>query len=141
MGTDSFGKGSVQAVVPLSKKHAIKLTTARYFTPNGRSIQAQGITPDIVVERAKIETIKTQERVTEADLQGHLSSADGDENNAKKRQNKSQDNLFNSDNQLYEALNLLKGLHIFLVLMNRQAKRHNKRLYRLRASFRCPVPA
>ena len=116
MGTDSFGKGSVQAVVPLSKKHAIKLTTARYFTPNGRSIQAQGIIPDIVVERAKIETIKTRERVTEADLQGHLSSADGDENNAKKRQNKSenksQDYLFNNDNQLYEALNLLKGLHI-----------------------------
>lgn len=112
MGTDSFGKGSVQTVVPLSKKHAIKLTTARYFTPNGRSIQAQGIIPDIVVKRAKIETIKTRERITEADLQGHLSSADGDESNSEKRQNKTKDSLFNSDNQLYEALNLLKGLHI-----------------------------
>ncbi|ARN76307.1 S41 family peptidase [Oceanicoccus sagamiensis] len=112
MGTDSFGKGSVQTVVPLSEKHAIKLTTARYFTPNGRSIQAQGIVPDIVVERAKIEAIKTRDRVTEADLQGHLSSTDGDESDSKKRQSKAKDKLFNSDNQLYEALNLLKGLHI-----------------------------
>ncbi len=112
MGTDSFGKGSVQTVVPLSEKHAIKLTTARYFTPNGRSIQAQGIVPDIIVERAKIETIKTRERITEADLQGHLSSEDGDESDSKTRQSKTKDNLFNSDNQLYEALNLLKGLHI-----------------------------
>ncbi len=112
MGTDSFGKGSVQTVVPLSEKHAIKLTTARYFTPNGRSIQAQGIIPDIVVERAKIEAIKTRERITEADLQGHLSSSNGDESDSKKRQSKAKDNLFNSDNQLYEALNLLKGLNI-----------------------------
>ncbi len=112
MGTDSFGKGSVQTVVPLSEKHAIKLTTARYFTPNGRSIQAQGIVPDIVVERAKIETIKTRERITEADLQGHLSSTNGDESDREKRQDKAKDGLFNSDNQLYEALNLLKGLNI-----------------------------
>ena len=59
MGTDSFGKGSVQTVVPLSEQHAIKLTTARYFTPNGRSIQAHGIVPDITVERAKVETIQS----------------------------------------------------------------------------------
>jgi carboxyl-terminal processing protease len=65
MGTDSFGKGSVQTVVPLSEDHAIKLTTARYYTPSGRSIQAQGIVPDITVERAKIETIKTRKRITE----------------------------------------------------------------------------
>jgi carboxyl-terminal processing protease len=112
MGTDSFGKGSVQTVVPLSEKHAIKLTTARYFTPNGRSIQAQGIVPDITVERAKIEVIKGRERITEADLQGHLSSTDGDENGSKERGKKTREELFNSDNQLYEALNLLKGLHI-----------------------------
>jgi carboxyl-terminal processing protease len=112
MGTDSFGKGSVQTVVPLSEKHAIKLTTARYYTPSGRSIQAQGIVPDITVERAKIEKIKTRERITEADLQGHLSSSNGDESDSKARKNKSKDAQFNSDNQLYEALNLLKGLHI-----------------------------
>lgn len=112
MGTDSFGKGSVQTVVPLSEKHAIKLTTARYFTPSGRSIQAQGIVPDITVERAKVETIQSRERVTEADLQGHLSSTSGDENGSRERGNKARDELFTSDNQLYEALNLLKGLHI-----------------------------
>ncbi len=112
MGTDSFGKGSVQTVVPLSKDHAIKLTTARYYTPNGRSIQAQGIVPDITVERAKIEAIKARGGITEADLQGHLSSSNGDESDSKKRENKNKETQFNSDNQLYEALNLLKGLHI-----------------------------
>lgn len=112
MGTDSFGKGSVQTVVPLSEKQAIKLTTARYYTPNGRSIQAQGIVPDIPIKRAKIETIKTRERITEADLQGHLSSSDGNESDSKKRDLEDKEQLFNEDNQLYEALNLLKGLHI-----------------------------
>ncbi len=53
MGTDSFGKGSVQTVLPLNNERALKLTTALYFTPNGRSIQAQGIVPDIEVARAK----------------------------------------------------------------------------------------
>ena len=119
IGTDSFGKGSVQTVVPLSEKHAIKLTTARYYTPGGRSIQAQGIVPDITVERAKIEPIKTRERITEADLQGHLSSANGDESDSKTREKKTQDELFNNDNQLYEALNLLKGLHILSVNKNK----------------------
>ncbi|WP_101758868.1 S41 family peptidase [Oceanicoccus sp. KOV_DT_Chl] len=112
MGTDSFGKGSVQTVVPLSEKHAIKLTTARYFTPNGRSIQAQGIIPDIIIERAKVETIKSRGRITEADLQGHLSNGDGDESNSKSREENIKPSLFNTDNQLYEALTLLKGLHI-----------------------------
>ncbi|MFT5691187.1 MAG: carboxyl-terminal processing protease [Oceanicoccus sp.] len=112
MGTDSFGKGSVQTVVPLSEKHAIKLTTARYYTPNGRSIQAQGIVPDIIVDRARIEALPGAERITEADLQGHLSSNDGSENGSKKRGKKEKKGLFNTDNQLYEALNLLKGIHI-----------------------------
>ncbi len=112
MGTDSFGKGSVQTVVPLSEKHAIKLTTARYYTPKGRSIQALGIVPDITVDRAKIEALPGRERITEADLQGHLSSSNGSENGSKKREAKEKADLFNRDNQLYEALNLLKGLHI-----------------------------
>lgn len=123
MGTDSFGKGSVQTVVPLSEKRAIKLTTARYFTPSGRSIQAQGITPDIIVERAKIETLPSSKRVTEADLKGHLSNGNDDgpdeENNSNKRQQQNKEALFNRDNQLYEALNLLKGLHI--LSLNQQA--------------------
>ena len=115
MGTDSFGKGSVQTVVPLSDKHAIKLTTARYFTPSGRSIQAQGIEPDITVERARVETIgNSSSRVTEADLQGHLSNGNGDKNEStsKVRQSQPKNQLINRDNQLYEALTLLKGLHI-----------------------------
>lgn len=112
MGTDSFGKGSVQTVVPLSKNQAIKLTTARYYTPNGRSIQAQGIVPDIKVERAKIEAIKARGGITEADLQGHLSSSNGDESGSKERENTTEEQQFNADNQLYEAVNLLKGLHI-----------------------------
>ncbi|MEE8058783.1 MAG: S41 family peptidase [Pseudomonadales bacterium] len=112
MGTDSFGKGSVQTVVPLSEKHAIKLTTARYYTPGGRSIQAQGIVPDIRVERAKIAALPSSERITEADLQGHLSSGNGKESNSKNRKTQAKEELFNRDNQLYEALNLLKGLHI-----------------------------
>jgi len=83
-----------------------------YYTPNGRSIQAQGIVPDITVERAKIEAIKASGGITEADLQGHLSSSNGNESDSKKRESKTKETLFNSDNQLYEALNLLKGLHI-----------------------------
>jgi carboxyl-terminal processing protease len=74
IGTQTFGKGSVQTIMPLGNSTAIKLTTARYFTPNGRSIQAKGVTPDIIVEEpggtAQIA------RVREADLQRHLSDVD-----------------------------------------------------------------
>jgi carboxyl-terminal processing protease len=70
MGTQTFGKGSVQTVLPLSNKAAIKLTTARYFTPSGRSIQAKGITPDIVVEETA--NGETRDRIREADLERHL---------------------------------------------------------------------
>ena len=72
MGTQTFGKGSVQSIVPLNNNTAIKLTTARYYTPNGRSIQAKGITPDIVVEDP---TLSSEERgltLRESDLQHHL---------------------------------------------------------------------
>lgn len=112
MGTDSFGKGSVQTVVPLSKEHAMKLTTARYYTPHGRSIQAQGIIPDIIVERAKIESLDADKPITEADLNRHLQTSGGPESDSKSRLAKKKEELFNRDNQLYEALNLLKGLNI-----------------------------
>lgn len=72
MGTKSFGKGSVQTVIPVSEHGAIRLTTARYYTPSGHSIQAKGITPDIVVEQAKIEPIKTEKMRSEADLRKRL---------------------------------------------------------------------
>jgi carboxyl-terminal processing protease len=108
MGTDSFGKGSVQTVIPLTEERAIKLTTALYFTPGGRSIQAQGITPDIVVERAKITRMEVRKGVREADLSRHLDNANGD----KEKKTVPSEGSDIPDNQIYEALNLLKGLHI-----------------------------
>lgn len=111
MGTKSFGKGSVQTILPLSDSRAVKLTTALYFTPNGRSIQAQGIAPDILVERAKVTAYDNSRRVTEADLAGHLDNAGGNtETTDSARQTAS--TLLSTDNQLYEALTLLKGLNI-----------------------------
>jgi carboxyl-terminal processing protease len=77
IGTQTFGKGSVQTIMPLGNNTAIKLTTARYYTPSGRSIQAKGITPDVIVE----EPGAAQARVREADLQRHLEN--GAEKNAK----------------------------------------------------------
>jgi len=72
LGTKSFGKGSVQTIIPLRQGSAMRLTTARYYTPSGRSIQAKGIVPDIVVEQAKIETINNGPKRREADLRGAL---------------------------------------------------------------------
>lgn len=115
LGTKSFGKGSVQSVIPLNDTKAIKLTTSLYFTPNGRSIQAQGIKPDIIVERAKITALKPRLGVTEADLEGHLDNAKGGkESKAKDRKNDqlSSSKLLERDNQLYEAVVILKGLNI-----------------------------
>ena len=109
MGTQSFGKGSVQTVLSMSDSRAIKLTTARYFTPNGRSIQAAGIVPDIIVERATITAYDNTPRISEADLSGHLSNANGIEQNKKGAVNQA---VLTDDNQLYEALALLKGLNI-----------------------------
>ncbi len=111
MGMPSFGKGSVQTIMPLSEETAIKLTTALYFTPNGRSIQAQGIIPDIEVERAKVTAIDNlPRRVTEADLSGRLDNANGDDSQPSRR--RAPNELLTRDNQLYEALTLLKGIHI-----------------------------
>lgn len=114
MGTPSFGKGSVQTILPLSEDRAIKLTTALYFTPNGRSIQAQGIVPDIEVERARVTAFENlPRRVTEADLSGRLDNAnDGDSGQDSGRNKRAPNELLSEDNQLYEALTLLKGIHI-----------------------------
>ena len=117
LGTTSFGKGSVQSVIPLSDTHGMKLTTARYFTPNGRSIQAQGIEPDIVVERAKITRYDPTASITEADLPGHLDNGEqgqisGSQSLGSSAARSSPEELVTQDNQLYEAITLLKGLHI-----------------------------
>ncbi len=72
LGTTSFGKGSVQTIIPLGGKGALRMTTARYFTPSGRSIQAKGIEPDIKVEQAKLEVVEAKRSRSEADLRSHL---------------------------------------------------------------------
>ncbi|SEA13521.1 S41 family peptidase [Microbulbifer marinus] len=116
MGTDSFGKGSVQTVIPINNERAIKLTTALYFTPNGRSIQAQGITPDIVVERVKVTRLQERARSTEADLAGHLGNGNGgkDRNAADRaKEQENRDDWYDRDNQIFEALNVLKGLNLY----------------------------
>ncbi|WP_305058180.1 S41 family peptidase [Marinobacterium marinum] len=107
MGTDSFGKGSVQTVLPLGEDRAIKLTTARYYTPGGRSIQAQGIQPDLRVEDARLTRIDGRERVKERDLAGHLENGSEAERSAA-----ASSDLSSRDFQLYEALNLLKAMQI-----------------------------
>jgi carboxyl-terminal processing protease len=113
IGERTFGKGSVQTILPLQNNTALKLTTARYYTPSGRSIQAEGIKPDIVLEPIKVTTLEEQAsmRLKEADLTGHL---EGDEEvPAKGKEGEKESvSLAQSDYQLYEALNVLKGLHI-----------------------------
>src|SRR5262249_17857882 len=81
MGTRSFGKGSVQTIIELSDHSAMRLTTARYYTPSGRSIQGHGIDPDIVVEAAKIERVGGGDTRHEADLRGALSNPDDKDKN------------------------------------------------------------
>lgn len=131
MGTQSFGKGSVQTILPISEDRAVKLTTALYFTPNGRSIQAEGIAPDIEVERAKVTAYEGRAKITEADLNRHLNNGHSDSDdpsdagqNAKKEKQVA-NKLFSSDNQLYEALTLLKGLNV--LGMREKASNHSDR--------------
>ncbi|WP_432697029.1 S41 family peptidase [Marinobacterium sp. YM272] len=115
MGTDSFGKGSVQTVLPLGSDRAVKLTTARYYTPSGRSIQAQGIHPDVLVEEGRLTQVEHENLVKERDLVGHLENGGSDEMAANEDKQ-----LAERDIQLYQALNLLKALNI--VSANAQSK-------------------
>lgn len=124
MGTKSFGKGSVQTVVPIQGHGAMRLTTARYYTPSGRSIQAEGIEPDIVVEPAKIETLVAAARISENDLKGALDkkekpkkeepAADTSAGQTAKPEAKATDPKDeDSDYQLTRALDLLNGLSLY----------------------------
>lgn len=114
MGTQTFGKGSVQTILPLNSEKAIKLTTARYYTPSGKSIQAEGIVPDIWVTRSKVTPAKSNPwRIKEKNLAKHLvnekdKSADSDS----EKSTPGNMELAIRDYQLNEALTLLKGLHI-----------------------------
>ena len=117
MGTQSFGKGSVQTIQELHSGSAVKITTARYFTPNGRSIQAKGIAPDIELKTLSISPNNVEERksFSENDLSGHLSNPENETNSATSKDASGGDNnenLAETDFQLYEALNLLKGMNI-----------------------------
>ncbi|MDN7132000.1 S41 family peptidase [Halomonas sp. MC140] len=106
MGTDSFGKGSVQQIMPLGNGEGLKLTTALYYTPNGRSIQAQGIEPDVEVVRGRLEVAESRFEIREADLDGHLSAQQ-----APRDRQEMAERLID-DYQLSEALNLLKALNV-----------------------------
>jgi carboxyl-terminal processing protease len=127
MGTQTFGKGSVQTILPLGNNTAIKLTTARYYTPSGRSIQAKGIVPDIVVEDPATAGMDSAFRLREVDLDKHLSNSQGeDKTETPAKPSKSQTHGKDSeggkvevaefgaknDYQLNQALNLLKGMSI-----------------------------
>ncbi len=122
MGTKSFGKGSVQTIIPVSNGAALKITTARYYTPSGRSIQASGIVPDIVTEEARITKSEAGDRLRESDLARHLEN--GNEIAKPKEEPKKEDKKDDKkkdetgkpaveDYQLQEALNLLKGISFF----------------------------
>ena len=115
MGNKTFGKGSVQTIQNLANGGAVKLTTARYYTPSGRSIQAEGINPDIVTGNLRVSKREESgiEPITESSLSGHLSNTTGEAESTDQQSTDSpQVNLAEDDYQLNEALNLLKGLTI-----------------------------
>lgn len=105
VGTRTFGKGSVQTVLPLSKDKALKLTTARYYTPTGRSIQAEGIEPDIAVAVVTKLEVREDKQVREADLPRHLHNENGESRDEDKHQP-----LAQQDYALAQALSVLKGI-------------------------------
>ncbi len=116
MGIKSFGKGSVQTVIPLEKNHgALRMTTALYYTPNGVSIQAHGIEPDIIVTDAKIEKKLKDERDSEADLKGHIEVQLQEAINDSKKEQLRDENLdlYSQDYQLARAIDLLRGIDAY----------------------------
>ena len=114
MGYRTFGKGSVQTILPMNNNAALKLTTARYYTPSGRSIQAEGIEPDIKLSKVEITELDEDEdfNIKESDLARHL-QGDGNKKKDQPSGNKTEEETpADSDYAIYEALNLLKGLNI-----------------------------
>jgi carboxyl-terminal processing protease len=115
LGTKTFGKGSVQTVMPLTNDTAVKMTTARYYTPSGRSIQAEGIVPDIEVGGLRVSEVENSDftPLREKDLSKHLENGNADTANTESSEQVDKEkSLALSDYSLSEALNLLKGIHI-----------------------------
>ena len=114
MGTKSFGKGSVQTIIPSGEDVAIKLTTAKYYTPSGRSIQQTGIDPDILVEQAELKKLDNQRR-KESDLRGAIDNEQLKENESKKSKNVNNDKNLDEeseDYQLTRAFDLILAINL-----------------------------
>jgi len=109
LGTQSFGKGSVQTIIPVNPYGALRMTTARYFTPSGRSIQKKGISPDIVVDEAKLEKVKKRNGNRESDLRGALDNPNQEMENNDTNNEKESTNDF----QLSRALDLVRGISLY----------------------------
>ncbi|MFQ5683921.1 MAG: S41 family peptidase [Candidatus Binatia bacterium] len=124
LGTKTFGKGSVQTILPLDDSSALRLTTARYYTPKGRSIQATGIVPDIILDNVPTEKAKTGDKkrpiLREENLPGHLENGEEETPKNKPAQEQRQDTI-ESDRQLKHALELLKGWNVFKQLVQKKA--------------------
>ncbi len=124
LGTKTFGKGSVQTILPLDDNSALRLTTARYFTPKGRSIQATGIVPDIVMENVPLQESKAEEKrrlgVREENLPGHLQNQKEQKEKEKPALPEREEGSEN-DAQLTRALELLKGWNVFKQLVQKKA--------------------
>lgn len=117
LGTKSFGKGSVQTVIPLANYGALKLTTALYYTPSNRSIQAEGIVPDIIVEPAKIEFLSNKDKkmeLVESKLRNHLVNQNAlqSKNQSEKVKLEAWNKLYNEDYQLARAIDVLKTIRL-----------------------------
>ena len=116
IGEKSFGKGSVQTVIPLGEYGAMRITTARYYTPSGHSIQAKGIEPDILVKQAKLEEIESYGlNIKEAELKGALKNEEDNKKAKSGSENKSENKEEIADYQLIRALDLVKALNLYSV--------------------------
>ena len=113
MGTQTFGKGSVQTIIPVTSKGAIRLTTAKYYTPSGKSIQAKGIEPDIYVPQSKIEVIENNKQRKEADLRGHLNEEKETPPQKESSQNKVEQEEGTKDYQLDRAIDLIRSISVY----------------------------
>lgn len=135
LGNKTFGKGSVQTILPLDDSSALRLTTARYYTPKGRSIQALGIVPDIVMEGALAQEVKPDDKrrpsLREENIPGHLQNPQNRQNQQNQQNQELQqkpvptqpstDDLTQNDPQLKRALELLKGWDVFKQLVHKKA--------------------